>query len=507
MKRVICGISALAMMLSLLSCGDEAKKNEENTTGETVITTAVTEKNMEEELGIDIVSDVVSLTKMGAPGLGQFSAHGGHQTRIVKTSHGVYCAYLTGEEEVVDNFTYYKYSLNKIDAADGKVTVLHEGKLMGASNSCYIMADKNENIWVVSGHETYSARGFGLQNNLMKYDPATGEVTEFTKSFAAKNDPDLRGYGYVMSFIDNYTDSIYIIHCAGDKDGLFVIFRFDINTEKFIGKGTSFTLPGRHCYLYGFADGEGGFSIAGQRDMSIEATGFEDYFKNGDYWATYVWDDIRLFSFDVTEENEIVSTGVHEVDVADYVKESGLYPQNIHYRNGDVYRDGEGNTHFFYRSAYDNGVAQIVTRHTVMNKDYDITYTGEIVLDPKYHSYELKLYQTADDVFYMVAFPKYLALPEGEIPVGNPESVGQRIHETGDAVIQIYRSEDGMNYTMIHEEALTGQKWTPSHITATQSRNGSLIDSKLSLMIHTGDDWRYVTVDLDAAEKMYEYSK
>ncbi len=498
MKRLFSSMLVFVMLASMVACSDSGENHGESSDLPLVSSSESSSESESSEPEIpDYVyslspqSDLYYLVDCGAPAAGEHSSHGGNQTRIVNTSHGVYATYtVEGSKEERGN-TYYKYALVRIETSG--CTVIHEGYFRIASNSPNIMADKDENVYVVCG---------SIKPQIWKYDAASGEVTEYGDDYPTKFDI----YGYTMGFIDNYTNNIYMVFCSGDKLGAFYILRFDLETCTFTGeyKNTKIS-EGRHCYLFGFADGKGGFYVVGQRDFSVPATGFKKYFFQNDYWADYVWDEIRLFSFGTDENNDIIMTGVYDIDTAEYVQESKLFVQNIPYRDGDVFLDNAGNTHVLYLNACDNGIARLVQRHVVLNSDYQIIYDEDMILDERFLSGEVKMHQSSDGTFYLIFMPKILPAEDGTVLTRYDDA--QHASEKYDLTLQIYRSEDGFNFTRIYEKTFEGEKWVPYHITATQPRNGSYYDNKLELMIspYYSNKWYYLTVDFDAIETLYNY--
>ncbi len=366
------------------------------------------------------------------------------------------------------------------------------------------MADKDENVYVVCGGGTGDNINRGLMSYIWKYDHNTGEVTEYTTYFHSSN----VGYGYAMGFIDNYSGKIYLVNCGGDRKGYFCIIGFDIESCTY-GETYVFEIEeGRHCYLFAFPDGKGGFSLIARHDVTIKASGHsKKYFKSINYESGYVLDSLRLFSFSTNENGELIYNGPVDVAIADYNEESKqASPSYICASKGDAFMDSKGNIHVICRSAYQNGVPRICYKHIIINKELEIFYDEEITLDTDYLNSEIKMYESTDGVFYLFVMPQRFALPEGELPNGNPDALGLPIHNERDSVIQIYRSEDGMSFTKIYEKTLEGCRWYPEHITAAQARNGSIVDNKLSALVAVwGNHWKYVTIDFDTLEAMYKY--
>lgn len=497
MKRLLSSMLVFVMLASITACSDQGEKqNESSDIPPTSSSEAVSESESEAPAIPDYVYSLSPLSEMclienyGAPSPGESSSHGGNQTRILTTSHGVYAAYIVEGSVEVGGMTHHKYALVKFDT-DG-CTVIHEGYFFINSNSPYIMADKDENIYVVCGSK---------KPQIWKYDHVSGEVTEYGDDWYRKYE----GYGYTLGFIDNFTNNIYVVFCTGDKIGSFTIIRFDLDTCEFNGEYTFKLQEGRHCYLFGFADGKGGFFLVGQRDISLGATGFRKYFTGNDYWAQYVWDEIRIFAFETDENNDIVRAGTYEVDTAEYVQETKLFVQNTYYRDGDIFVDNAGNIHVFYLNICDNGIAEIVQRHKVYNSSYEVIYDEALHLDERFLSNEIKMHQSSDGTYYLVVMPKILPPEDGTVLTRYDDA--EHINIKYDTMVQIYRSEDGFEFTEIYEKTFDGEKWAPYHISASQPRNGSTYNNKLELMIspYYGNRWYYLTVDFNAIETLYQY--
>lgn len=507
MKRLVLFLLLAALTVSLASCSRGNVMPGDTSTGDGSAEVSVPESESEgipPELYEAVpISDVLDLDACGAPAASGAWLHGGNQTRIVKTSHGIYCTYISGEPKVVQDNNMTHYVFVKI-GDDGSCTQLYDGYYFTESNSPYIMADNDENVYVVCGGGTSPSEKKGLKSYIWKYDPSVGEVVEYTASF---NYSAGGAYGYAMGFIDNSQGKIYLVNCGGDRKGYFCIIGFDLESCTYTAPYTFEISEGRHCYVFAFPDGNGGFSLIAQHDVSIAASGHsKNYFKRINYGASYVWDDLRLFSFSTGENDEIIYNGLLELAIADYDEESDQFPpQNTCAKNGDAFMDSDGNIHVIYQSSYQNAEPRICERHIIVNKELEIVYNEEITLDSDYTSSEIKMYETTEGVFYLFVMPRNLAMPEGYVPNDNPEYMGRWISNEKDCVMQIYRSEDGISFTKIYEKSLEGCRWYPQHITATQARNGSLIDNKLCALVAVEPSWKYVTIDFDMLEAMYKY--
>ncbi len=486
MKRLFSLMLVFVMLASMFACSDSGEKQGESS-GSAAELSSESESTSEapeippELYDAEPISAVLDLDNLGAPVASGAWLHGGNQTRILKTSHGVYCTYISGESKTVQDNPMTHYVFVKI-GDDGTCTQLYDGYYFTMSNSPYIMADNDENVYVVCGGGTGPAMKKGLISYIWKYDPNVGEVVEYTANY---NYSAGGAYGYAMGFIDNYSGKIYLVNCGGDRKGYFCIIGFDIESCTYGDPYTFYIEEGRHCYVFALPDGKGGFSLIAQHDVTTVASGHsKEYFKKINYTPNYVWDELRLFSFSTDENDEIIYNGLLEIELAEYNEDSDMQPpQNNCAKGGDVFVDSDGNLHIIYRSSYQNGLSYSCKKHVIVNKELQIVYKDEIAIDA---FAETKMYETSDGVFYLFVMPQNSAMSE-------------------DALMKIFRSEDGINFTEIYEKTLEGCKWFTQHITAAQARNGSIIDNKLCAFIAVEPSWKYVTIDFDMLEAMYKY--
>ena len=94
-------------------------------------------------------SDIIDISDAGANVFaGANSGHGGHQTRIVHTSHGDYTAYITDSIES-NGKTMDEFSIIKIND-DGTTKVVFQEYKVYDTSQVSLFVDNDENVWAVT---------------------------------------------------------------------------------------------------------------------------------------------------------------------------------------------------------------------------------------------------------------------------------------------------------------------------------------------------------------------
>ncbi|MBQ4066609.1 MAG: dockerin type I repeat-containing protein [Clostridia bacterium] len=364
MKKLVCLILTVAMLAASLS----------------VSTLAAEEPSFNRGKIIDLSRSGVSA--------GDNSTHGNHQTRTVHTSHGDYCAYITGTYTDSENQTVNKWSLIRVDPATGDATVVFTGEKYYDSSQVSLIVDKDENVWAITSTSD-SGRNLtaeGIDSRAHRLDAKTGEVTSYSSIIGggAKD-----GYGYATCFYDKYKDRIVVMHAGGDykagsTSGASLNWTiFDMKTNTWQTRVRYVKIEARHCYMYGYLDENGGMLLMAQRDIKAASLGYPEigsddgltyadkqYIQQNNIvrWAAnYCWDQLDLYYFPNITQSKCVS---YSVCAADYSRVTGTqserytlakrlsnyYPAIQNNNGGDFMvtetDDGRRLLHITYNKAY-----------------------------------------------------------------------------------------------------------------------------------------------------------
>jgi hypothetical protein len=419
-----------------------------------------------------IVTEWFDVGQSSGAKFGDNSGHGGNQTRIVRASHGVYAAYIDGQ--FADGW-YSSYALVKIQGVHA--TRLYGDKFPGGSSSPYVMADADGDIWsYVGGVYGDENRRETARLSVAHYNPKTGETTPYTQLLKY---PENRSFGYSSAILDPAQRKIYAVFCGGDRPGYFSWSVFDLASHTWSGMNLV-EVPYRHCYLYGFGDGQGGLRLVAERDVTTEAAGIADalkQYRNRKIDANYVWDELRLFTF--PNLNAAAVGQVVAIETAAYDCAAGWYPNVKNNTGGDALVDRDGHLHVLY-TRDDNGRQGRCYRHAIYDARNTCLGNYELALSPKFGEYELRLYQSTSGAFYVVAAP-----------------VDRKVS----AQVQIWKSVDsrGIVYRLAHEHCFEGYA-TPYSLIMSSTRNGSRIDNRVDCLLALQNHWYHFALDFGALE-------
>ncbi|MBQ3901356.1 MAG: S-layer homology domain-containing protein, partial [Clostridia bacterium] len=79
------------------------------------------------------------------------------------------------------------------------------------------------------------------------------------------------GYGYTQPILDTEHGKLYALACGGEAPGYMAWFIYDLETRTWDPECHTFELFARYCYINGYPDGNGGFTIVVERDAPITA--------------------------------------------------------------------------------------------------------------------------------------------------------------------------------------------------------------------------------------------
>ncbi len=341
-------------------------------------------------------SELIMLADSGVTA-GDHAGHGGHQTRVVHTSHGDYAVFIT-DSVYKQNSTGYsnsinKFSIIKINGENGPEVIFEDYKGYDTSQ-VGAFVDNDENVWAVTVWDN-KIRDWG--DNRMatifvkayRVDKNTGTVTCYE---VCDSKDTYSGYGYSSFCFDSKANKLYSLTCSGDSGehpGELVWFIFDMDTLTWEPKMRYVNTPARQSYPYIFGDGKGGMFFVNQRDIRAAASGYPEvssasdvipssrkeceddeelalynaFKKGGRQGADYCWDQLELFYIPDVYKEEYTSIMVAE---ADYSRVLGTDEERLHvaYRmtnqypgfqnnlGGETFLDQNGYLHVIYDKMY-----------------------------------------------------------------------------------------------------------------------------------------------------------
>ncbi|MBQ8915302.1 MAG: hypothetical protein IJ046_03885, partial [Clostridia bacterium] len=329
----------------------------------------------------------IDLSKTG-PAPGENAQHGNHQVRTVHTSHGDYAAYITGTYTDSKYQTVNEWSLFKIDPATGTSKVIYTAEKYYDSSQVSLIVDKDENVWAITStsDSRRNLTGEGLDCRAHRLDAKTGEITSYSRIIGGGAQD---GYGYATCFYDIAYDRIIVMHAGGDyvpgqeKASLNRTI-FDLKKNEGQARVRHVKIESRHCYMFGYADGNGGLIMIAQRDIKAASLGYPEigsdegitsadrtYMKQNGItrWsANYCWDQLDLFYFPKITESKYVSYSVCE---ADYSHVSGTQAER--------YTLQKRLTNYYSAVQNNNGGDFLLTESADGKKLLHITYNKSLI--------------------------------------------------------------------------------------------------------------------------------
>jgi len=312
-------------------------------------------------------------------------AHGAYETRIVRTENGTYAAYITdatGEATAAHpgwNCGVATFEIVKVTATGFESIFSAEYPQALGSCTPNIVQGENGIVYVViiaddkDRRQSEYCNGVWLQ--VYKLDTNTDTVTlpGGTQKYRHTTSPtDDHGYGYTQPIFDFEHGKMYALTCGGEAPGYLAWWIYNLNTDRWSPTCHTVQLFTRRCYINGYADGNGGFTIIIERCAPIkalkQALGFQ--FSLGD--NSYAWDGLYLMHVANPSVNSFTET---EIAVAQYTTEgrngSGKNdPDTVsHYGNsGCTYLDDQNRLHVIYSHKIGN-----IRKTTVYHAVYDLS--------------------------------------------------------------------------------------------------------------------------------------
>lgn len=473
--------------------------------------------------------------------LGGNAGHGGHQTRVVHTSHGDYLTYITkslggvgsssgGTASQLDYFEVKRIN------EDGTTDVVFGEFKIYDSSQVGLFVDKDENVWVMTVGDNkykYVNGQDAIYANAWMIDKETDDVTNYNIIVPRKT---WSGYGYSYFCYDEANNKIYTLTSSGDEPGELVWLIFDMETKTWDNTARSIKTKYRNCYPYIYADGNGGMIIVNECDHKASTAGYPEISNNNGLsdeelstfsrWsADYVWDQIELYYIEnvydtkYEGEQENITEPSYIVAEADYSKVNGTqdernsleyrkvnqYPNFQNNNGGDTFLDNEGKLHVIYAkeyllSAYTRARTHRYWYHDVLDisepsniKLLSSTFLIDDGADCEYN-YSYRMYQESDGTLYLIS---------GRTGK-NGSSVGYCIGDI--RVLEATATDDGYEYKEVAKQDIGGD----SVICISNSRSNSTEDDKLAIVWigSEGSQYRYHSLTISCNHDLeYEHDE
>jgi len=308
-------------------------------------------------------------------------AHGAYETRIVRTENGTYAAFITdatGEPTAAHpgwDCGVATFSIVKITATGFERIFTAEYPQALGSCTPNIVQGENGIVYVViiaddkDRRQTEYCNGVWLE--VYKLDTATDTVTKpgGTQKYRHTTSPtDDHGYGYTQPIFDFEHGKMYALTCGGEAPGYLAWWIYNLETDRWSSTCHTIQLFTRRCYINGYADGNGGFTIVIERCAPIAtlASALGVQFTSSGYgWdGLYIMHipnaNVNSFTDTVIREPSYTSegynnTGKNRIDTVSHYGNSGCTYLDDQSRVHVIYSHKNGNTKktSIYHAVYD----------------------------------------------------------------------------------------------------------------------------------------------------------
>ncbi len=354
------------------------------------------------------ISDSTSLPHSTSP----LAAHSNHETRIVETPYGTFAVIpLWADSNSWGTIGGANFTLFRI-YDDGSYTQLGTWDMAHHTSKPNIMYAADGNIYISQNDDQSDY----VSSLMLYFDPSApnsdgsynihGGRTNI--SYTGGRAPG--GYGYIQPILDDTNGKIYIMASGGSNGGYLAWTIYNYNTHSW-ETSSSYTAQintYRHCYFYGYSDGNRGIYLVAGRDVLLSTLGLAGTVTGADY----AWDEVNLFHIPNMNNTGYTRTVVLEADYTQTYRQ--LYPTIANNRNGDTYLTEDGYLHIL-STKFMHGTYHHDTRYQEMwHAVYDCTTPGmkpiEIYNKPiKFispsHFYSVRMTENTDGELYIFAMP------------------------------------------------------------------------------------------------------
>ncbi len=386
--------------------------------------------------------------------------HGGTQSRVCRTSHGTYIAYIGPGEREGDRSVIH---LVRVRHSIPTLLMTRETDV-SSSNSVHVVCDADEHIYVLAPG---SAMHDGVETMLLTayhLDPKDDHIDEYAHRvpFGAGT-----SFGYSAVGLTANKQSAITLYSGGDAPGFFGWCYFDFATKAWSDHANVAEIPFRHCYNYCFPT-EYGMMIVSERDVRAATLGIAPGDKRRKVDANYVWDELRVFRFGSGDANVYEA---FDIESAVYDMEAHLFPTVSNNWRGDAFVDADKNLHVLYLSDDNNRQRGSFNRHKVFTETGELLATSDL---PFQDASALRMVQTIDAETYILS-----------IPYASQAKL---------SVWRVTRSTQ-LSYELVQELTLS-EDLTPQYpgISISSPRNGSLQDNRVDCILPANGRYHYFQI-------------
>ncbi len=417
------------------------------------------------------------------------SFHSNHEVRLVSTPYGDFAVLPMSEDTTRwGQIGSASFSLFRI-YDDGSSKELGSWDFAYHTSKPNIFYNNNDGlVYVVCTDD----QGTYMSNLTLYFDPASPNSDGTYTISGGRTDVSYQGgaapggYGYIQPILDETNNVIYALACGGKDEGYFTWGIYDMELKMWEGFTMCTVLNDtyRHCYVYGYPDGNDGFYVVAGRDVLLSTLGLAGTV----YGADYAWDEVNLFHFPSAYSTKYTRT---TVIAADYTQtDRSLFPSACNNNAGDTYVTEDGKLHVLGAKAMHGNFHHDGKYDEMWHAVYDVSKAGMKPLELyKYPitlgyvgiGYSMRMAESVDGDLYLIGMPK----------------------GGSDSRIEVWKAtdENGFTFECVGVKTLSdGVKPTNSFI-AANNRNGSVIDGKLGCFypITSGEKYvyKYFTVDID----------
>ncbi len=475
---------------------------------------------------------------------GGVGAHGGHETRIVRTPNGTYATYITNATGQPDDAhpNWYNgvatFDVIKITATGFES--IHQGIYPQAAGSCTpnILFDGDHTVYVTiiaDDKDRYgSTAGTGEFTNgiwleVIEIDTNTDKVSYHAGPafYDHTTTPfEDHGYGYSQPCLDVAHGKLFMITNGGEAEdpdytgygrqaGYMAWWVYDLNTHTWDPACRTIRFFSRRCYMNVYPDGNGGFTMVTERCAPSAELGK----AIGCTFSTsgYLWD--ALYVMHIADPLNDCYIGQEAPSIYD---ESTIYewtPDRDTVIWEPTYVAGARNN-IANASHYGTGGCTYLDDQNRMHVIYSIQYynpsTSKTKVAGAYHA----IYDLSGNELYKELIPTSLLANNGTKSYKGPDGFAMTQGANGDYYVFLIRSTssgttleiwtsphgDGINFTKKASSISLKDKDGNAIAGGTKpiignTRNGSVLDGTVALMFHTsgsgGDPYYYFSVKVD----------
>ncbi len=427
------------------------------------------------------VSDVSSF-----PVSSGLSNHSNHEVRLVSTPYGDFAVLPTSEDSS---------RWADINAATFTLFRIYDNgstKSLGSWNFAYhtskpnVFYNKNDGlVYVVCTDD----QGSYMSNLVLYFDPASPNsdgsynISGGRTSVSYQGGAAPSGYGYIQPILDEVNNKIYALACGGKDAGYFGWGIYNCKSKSWEGSKFSTVLDTyRHCYVYGFSDGNKGFYVVAGRDVLLYTLGLAGTV----YGADYAWDEVNLFHFPSAYSTGYTRTTVIPADYTQMAR--SLFPSACNNNAGDTYITTDGKLHvlgakamhgnFHHDGKYDEMWHAVYDVSTPGMKPVEL-YNYPISFGNPDIGYSMRMAEDTKGGVYIVAMPK-----------------------ANSCRAEIWKATDDSQTKFEIVGCRTFSTSLPSNsFILTNTRNGSVIDGKIGCFYPVSSSggyvYKYFTVQVD----------